>query len=94
MELKYEVTEEDMIRGILYDVKNSPERKKVHYMNRYLLAASLGFLLFNLGEITPIGNKLFWTVFATLFILIWIIMYPKYCEKHIRKTMKKVKLNY
>lgn len=91
MEFKYEVTEEDMIKGTLYNVKNSPERKKSYNRARYLLPAMAGFLLFNFNKITSVDNKLFWAVFAILFVLIWIIRFPKSYEKQIRKMMKKIK---
>ncbi len=81
MEFKYEVTEEDMIKGTLYNVKNSPERKKSYNRARYLLPAMAGFLLFNFNKITSVDNKLFWAVFAILFVLIWIIRFPKSYEK-------------
>lgn len=35
MELKYEVTEEDVIKGTLYNMKSSPEEKKDYYNMDY-----------------------------------------------------------
>ena len=91
MELKYEVTEEDIIKGNLYDAKNSPSRKGIYNRLRYLLPVVIGSLIFVVSEITSLKNTVFWAVFAILYILMWIIIYPKSYEKQIRKDMERIK---
>ena len=89
MELKYEVTEEDIIKGTLYNMKSSPEEKKDYCKVRYLLPIILGFILYNFNRLTSLDNKLFWAILSILFIIIWIIRFPKSYEKRIRKTLNK-----
>ncbi len=89
MELKYEVTEEDIIKGTLYNMKSSPEEKKDYCKVRYLLPIILGFILYNFNRLTSLDNKLFWAILSILFIIIWIIRFPKSYEKQIRKTLNK-----
>lgn len=91
MELKYEVTEEDIVKGTLYNMKISPKEKKDYYKARYLLPVLVGLVLFIFNTVISIANKFFWDILLILLILIWIITFPKFYEKQIRKKLIKMR---
>lgn len=88
MELKYEVTEEDYIKFNIYHAKNSRAHKKTYNMLRYLASILCGIVIYFTGPSLYKQNKLYWGIIAILFMLIWIIRFPKTYEKLIKKSTK------
>ncbi|MBU5255799.1 YcxB family protein [Tissierella praeacuta] len=88
MELKYEVTEEDYIKFNIYHAKNSKSHKKTYNMLKYIIPILCGVVIFFTGPSLYKQPKLYWGIISILFILIWIIRFPKTYEKLIRKSAK------
>ncbi len=81
MELKYEVTEEDIIKSTLYSVEDSPSRKRNYIRLMYLLPIVVSLLLLILSIATSLKGTILWVVYVILFVLLWIIRFPKSYEK-------------
>lgn len=88
MELKYEVTEEDYVKFNIYHAKNSRSHKKTHNMLKYWIPVLCGVVIFFTGPSLYKQPKLYWGIIAILFMLIWIIRFPKTYEKLIKKSAK------
>ena len=91
MELKYEVTEEDIIKSTLYSIEDSPSRKRNYIRLMYLLPIVVSLLLLILSIVTSLKGTILWVVYVILFVLLWIIRFPKSYERKIRKDMEKIK---
>jgi len=88
MEIKYEVTEEDYIKFNLHHAKNSKSHKRSYYTLKYLLSLIFGLAIYFIGSNLFNQPKLYWGIIAIMFVLVWIIRFPKTYEKLIRKSVE------
>ena len=88
MEIKYRVTEEDYIKFNIYHAENSKAHKKSYYTLKYLLSLICGLAIYFIGSNLFNQPKLYWGIIAIVFVLAWIIRFPKTYEKIIRKSVE------
>ena len=88
MELKYEVTEEDYIKFNIYHAENSQAHKKIYNMLKYIIPILSGIIIYFTGPNLFKQPKVYWGIIAILFILIWIVRFPKKYKKIIRKSVE------
>ena len=88
MELRYEVTEEDYINFNVHHAENSKSHKKIYNMIKYLLPIFLGIIIYLTGPSLFNQPRLYWGIISILFILIWIVRFPKIYKRIIRRSVK------
>ena len=90
LEIKFEITEEDYINFNLHHVGDSPSQKKTYNILRYLLPIICTIPIYSIGTVLFKQPKVYWAIIAILFLLIWIITYPKQHTKLITREAKKM----
>lgn len=90
MELKFEITEEDYINFNLYHADSSKAHKNSYNLLRYVIPLLCSVLMYAIGTIAFKQPKVYWIIIALLFLLVWIITYPKQYKSLIKRTTKKV----
>jgi len=88
MEIRYEVTEEDYIKFNIYHAENSKTHKTTYNMLKYMLPTLCAMVIYFIGPNLFKQPKLYWGIIAILFILIWVVGFPKRYRKIIRKSAK------
>lgn len=90
MELKYEVTEEDYIKFNIYHAENSKAHKKTYNMLKYYIPILCGIIIYFTGPSLFKQPKFYWGIIAILFLIIWIVGFPKRHRKLIRKSVERM----
>ena len=85
MEINYEVTEEDYIKFNIYHAKDSGSHKRAYNIMKYWISILCGAVIFFVGPSLYKQPKIYWGIIAIIFILIWIIRFPKTYKKLIKK---------
>lgn len=88
MEINYEVTEEDYIKFNIYHAKDSGSHKRAYNIMKYWISILCGAVIFFVGPSLYKQPKIYWGIIAIIFILIWIIRFPKTYKKLIKKSAK------
>lgn len=90
MEITYELLEEDYVAYNLNHIKHSPSQKKNLLLSRYLLPFVSAFIVYFFG--TRIFNQpeIYWVIISFLFIVGWLLYYPKMLEKNIQKQITRL----
>ncbi|ADI00154.1 YcxB family protein [Salisediminibacterium selenitireducens] len=90
MELRFEITKDDYINFNLYHIENSPSQRKVYNFLRYGIPLLFSVPVYAIGTIIFQQPASYWVVIALLFILVWIITYPKQHKRVIRRQTEKL----
>ncbi|GAA0351580.1 hypothetical protein GCM10008932_00910 [Alkalibacterium iburiense] len=90
MEITYELEKEDYILFNLYHIEHSPSQKKLLFMMRIVLPIVFAIPIYILG--TSIFNQpgIYWIIVSLLFVVGWMIYYPKEQKRSVRKQTEKL----
>ncbi len=88
MTFEYELREEDFIKFNIYYGKYGQSSKKNEYIIKYLLPVLGSFAIYFIGTGLIGGYKSVWLIIALLYLIIWILRFPKTYENIIKKTVK------
>ncbi len=90
IKIQYQITEEDYIQFNLHYLENSPSQKKNYNLLRYLIPIIFSVPVYAIGTVLFKQPKEYWIVIAILFIVIWILRYPKMYIRLVEKQTKKL----
>lgn len=71
---------------------NSPSQKKTYNLLRFIVPLLFSVPIYTIGTTVFKQPEIYWMISALLFIIFWIIYYPKQFRKTIKKQTKKLLL--
>ncbi|SEO05979.1 hypothetical protein SAMN04488134_103251 [Amphibacillus marinus] len=90
MEFKFEITEEDYLQFNLYHSENSPSQKKLVRVLRWVIPIVFASIIYYVGTAVFHQPSLYWLIISLLFSGAWIIWYPRFYKKQLKKQVSKM----
>ncbi|MBO3444734.1 YcxB family protein [Clostridium sp. CCUG 7971] len=90
MKFDFEITEDDYIKFNLYHIENSPAHKKTFYLLRYLVPVIFSIPIYFISHNLFRQPSFYWIIISILFVIVWIVTYPKQYKNLLKKEIKKL----
>ena len=90
MKIDFKITKDDYISFNLHHLENSKSQKSTFNILRYAAPIILSIPIYFTG--TGIFNQpsIYWIIVAIVFLVIWILTYPKQYKKLVAKETDKL----